>query len=139
MLVRGIRNTTTVFDGEKLDRIRLPRYINPDEVVKPYNEREAQGQFWMHGIDGGIYWNHTYLAHLLLPGDEMAVLVTLKDIILFDIKTLQSRWVVRFDQVKSISVESTGLTIELKNRKGPFIPIPDRKNRTYLYQKLELQ
>lgn len=132
----GIRNTTTVFDGEKLDRIRLPRYINPDEVVKPYNEREAQGQFWMHGIDGGIYWNHTYLAHLLLPGDEMAVLVTLKDIILFDIKTLQSRWVVRFDQVKSISVESTGLTIELKNRKGPFIPIPDRKNRTYLYQKI---
>ncbi|KAI5970317.1 VPS13 [Candida margitis] len=132
----GIRNTTTVFDGEKLDRIRLPRYINPDEVVKPYNEREAQGQFWMHSIDDGIYWNHTYLAHLLLPGDEMAVLVTLKDIILFDIKTLKSRWVVKFDQVKSISVESTGLTIELKNRKGPFIPIPDRKNRTYLYQKI---
>ncbi|KAG5420157.1 VPS13 [Candida metapsilosis] len=132
----GIRNTTTVLDGEKLDRIRLPRYINPEEVIKPYNEREAQGQFWMHSIDDGVYWNHTYLAHLLLPGDEMAILVTLKDIILFDIKTLQSKWIVRFDQVKSISVESTGLTIELKNRKGPFIPIPDRKNRTYLYQKI---
>jgi len=132
----GIRNTTTVFDGEKLDRIRLPRYINPDEVVRPYNEREAQGQYWMHGIDGGIFWNHTYLAHLLLPGDEMAVLVTLRDIVLFDINTLKSRWVVRFDQIKSISVESTGLTIELKNRKGPFIPIPDRKSRTYLYQKI---
>ena len=132
----GIRNTTTVLDGEKLDRIRLPRYINPEEVIKPYNEREAQGQFWMHSIDDGVYWNHTYLAHLLLPGDEMAILVTLKDIILFDIKTLRSKWIVRFDQVKSISVESTGLTIELKNRKGPFIPIPDRKNRTYLYQKI---
>lgn len=90
----------------------------------------------MHGIDGGIFWNHTYLAHLLLPGDEMAVLVTLRDIVLFDINTLKSRWVVRFDQIKSISVESTGLTIELKNRKGPFIPIPDRKSRTYLYQKI---
>lgn len=30
----GIRNTTTVFDQADLDRVRLPRYISPDGVVR---------------------------------------------------------------------------------------------------------
>ncbi|CAK9441286.1 uncharacterized protein LODBEIA_P51550 [Lodderomyces beijingensis] len=132
----GIRNTTTVFDGDGLERTRLPRYINPDGVIKPYSPVEAQGQYWLYTVDGGEYYDETYLAHMLLPGDEMAVLVTYRKIILFDTKSLVSKWVIKFDQVKSISVEATGLTVELKNRKGPFIPIPDRNNRTFLYQKI---
>lgn len=35
----GIRNTTTVFDQADLDRVRLPRYISPDGVVKVSEER----------------------------------------------------------------------------------------------------
>ncbi|KAI3405553.2 VPS13 [Candida oxycetoniae] len=132
----GIRNSATVFDGEALDRARLPRYINPDGVIKPYSEREAQGQYWLYTIDEGAFYKERYLAHLLLPGDEMVVLVTYRQIILFDIRSLRSRWIINFDQIKSISVASAGLTIELKNRNGPFIPIPDRNNRTFLYQKI---
>ncbi|KAI5955057.1 VPS13 [Candida jiufengensis] len=132
----GIRNTTTVFDGDGLDKVRLPRYVNPDGIIKPYSERDSQGQYWMVNIDNGRFWNQTYLGHLILPGDEMAVLLTFRDIILFDIKTLSSRWCIKFDTIKSISVENTGLTIDLKNRKGPFIPIPERKNRDYLYEKI---
>ncbi|KAI5965822.1 VPS13 [Candida pseudojiufengensis] len=132
----GIRNTTTVFDGEGLDKVRLPRYINPDGIIEPYSERDSQGQYWMVNIDKGRFWNQTYLAHLILPGDEMAVLLTFKFIILFDIKNLKSRWCIKFDTIKSISVEPTGLSIYLKNRQGPFIPIPERKNRDYLYNKI---
>ena len=132
----GIRNTTTVFDSEGLDKVRLPRYVNPNGVVKPYSQREAQGQFWLNNVDGGVYYNQKYLAHLLLPGEEMAVLISFKLIILFDINSLLSKWVIKFEQIKSISVEPTGLTIQLKAKKGPFIPIPDRTSRNFLYQKI---
>lgn len=30
----GIRNTTTVFDQTDLDRVRLPRYISSDGVLR---------------------------------------------------------------------------------------------------------
>ena len=132
----GIRNTTTVFDSEGLDKVRLPRYVNPNGVVKPYSQREAQGQFWLNNVDGGVYYNQKYLAHLLLPGEEIAVLISFKLIILFDINSLLSKWVIKFEQIKSISVEPTGLTIQLKAKKGPFIPIPDRTSRNFLYQKI---
>ena len=113
----GIRNTTTVFDSEGLDKVRLPRYVNPNGVVKPYSQREAQGQFWLNNVDGGVYYNQKYLAHLLLPGEEMAVLISFKLIILFDINSLLSKWVIKFEQIKSISVEPTGLTIQLKAKR----------------------
>ncbi|KAG7665092.1 VPS13 [[Candida] subhashii] len=134
----GIKNTTTVFDNAELDKVRLPRFIPPNSIIKPYSEREAKGQFWMHNIDGGIFYNETYVAHLVLAGDEMAVLVTYKKILLFDITELKRKWMINFDQIKSISVEPTGLLIELKTRRGPFIPIPDKSNRNFLYSKIAI-
>ncbi|RCK56101.1 Vacuolar protein sorting-associated protein 13 [Candida viswanathii] len=134
----GIRNTTTVFDGEGLDKVRLPRYVNPKGVIKPYSQREAQGQYWLNNIDGGVYYSQEYVAHLLLPGEEMAVLLTYKLIVLFDINTLISKWVIHFEQIKAISVEPTGIIIDLHEKKGPFVPIPDRSNRVFLSKKLQV-
>ena len=39
--------------------------------LSPYSQREAQGQFWLNNVDGGVYYNQKYLAHLLLPGEEI--------------------------------------------------------------------
>ena len=79
--------------------------------------KEKQGQFWLNNVDGGVYYNQKYLAHLLLPGEEIAVLISFKLIILFDINSLLSKWVIKFEQIKSISVEPTGLTIQLKAKR----------------------
>ncbi|EMG47074.1 hypothetical protein G210_2649 [Candida maltosa Xu316] len=54
----GIRNTTTVFDGEGLDKVRLPRYINPNGIIKPYSQREAQGQYRRDGRIAFVQINH---------------------------------------------------------------------------------
>ncbi|EGW35577.1 uncharacterized protein SPAPADRAFT_131526 [Spathaspora passalidarum NRRL Y-27907] len=136
----GIRNTTTVFDGEGLDKVRLPRYVAPHSIIKPYSVRDARGQYWMHSIDGGVFYGEVYLAHLVLAGEERCVLVTYKKIIMFDINQLVSKWIVDFGEVKSISVEPTGLTIGLKSisGRGPFIPIPEKSNRSFLYQKIAI-
>lgn len=132
----GIRNTTTVFDAEGLDKVRLPRYISHDQVIRPYEQREAQGQFWLMSIDGGTLYNEKYLAHLLLPGEENAIIVTFKKIILFQVNALKSKWIIPLEQVKSISNEPTGISITLKKKEGPFIPIPERANRSFLYNRI---
>lgn len=134
----GIRNTTTVFDAEGLDKVRLPRYISYDKVVRPYSQREAQGQFWLKSIEGGVYFNEAYLAHLLLPGEEKALILTFKHMILFDVNSLKVKWVITFDQIKSISMESTGINIGLKKKEGPFIPIPEKSSRAFLYSKISI-
>lgn len=132
----GIRNTTTVFDSEGLDKVRLPRNVPHDKVIRPYSQREAQGQFWLNSIDGGVLYNEAYLAHLVLSGEENAVIVTYRMIILFEINKLNSRWQIAFDQIKNISVEPTGITIGLQRGHGPFIPIPDQKSRAFLYNRI---
>lgn len=133
----GIRNTTTVFDAEGLDKVRLPRFVAHDHIIRPYSVREAQGQFWLNSIDGGEYFNETYLAHLILPGEEKAILISFRKIFLFNINTLKSIWVTSFDDVKSISIESTGIVIGLKGkREGPFIPIPDKSSRSFVYGRI---
>lgn len=134
----GIRNTTTVFDADGLEKVRLPRYISYDEVIRPYSAREAQGQFWLKSIDGGSLFEESYVAHLILPGEEKSVLVTFKKIILFELNSLKTSWIVSFENVRGISLETTGISIILNNKKGPFLPIPEKKSRIFLYNKMKV-
>lgn len=134
----GIRNTTTVFDNDGLEKVRLPRYISYDGIIRPYCEREAQGQFWLKSLDGGKYFGETYLAHLVLPGEEMVVLVTFEKIILFVIHNLSVKWNISFSQVRSVSLELTGITITLDNKRGPFVPVPEKNLRNFLYGRLKV-
>ncbi|WPK23425.1 hypothetical protein PUMCH_000665 [Australozyma saopauloensis] len=134
----GIRNTTTVFDTDGLEKVRLPRTIAYDHVIRSFSSREAQGQFWLKSLDGGKFLDQTYLAHLVLPGEEKAVLVTFEFILLFQINSMEISWTVTFDRVKTISLESTGLSIILKRTEGPFIPIPEKKSKMFLYEKIRI-
>lgn len=134
----GIRNTTTVFDVDALEKVRLPRYISYDKVIRPYSQREAQGQFWLKSIDGGSFFNETYLAHLLLAGEEKAVVVTFKKIIMFGINTMKVIWIISFEDIRAISLEATGITIKLKHKEGPFIPIAEKRNRDFLYGRFKI-
>lgn len=134
----GIRNSTTMFESSELDRVRLPRYISYDRVIRPYSDREALGQNWLNVMDEGLYFKEKYLAHLLLSGEERAVIVTFKKIILLQVHTLKSVWVIPYDQIKVITIESTGIQIDLKTRSGPFIPIPDRGGRQFLYNRMSV-
>lgn len=134
----GIRNTTTVFDADGLEKVRLPRYISYDGVVRPYSQREAQGQFWLKSIDGGSFFDETYLAHLVMPGEEQAVIVTFGKVILFVINSMKVTWIVSFDQIKALSLENTGIAILLKRRNGPFIPIAEKQSRLFLYSRFKV-
>lgn len=161
-MAEGVKNTTTVFDQEGLDRVRLPRFIGMDGIVRPYGQREALGQFWLKTVDNGKYFNESYIAHLELnnasQGDRqggerggggsgggsgqqseasMLVMITYNSIMLVRAKKLTTEWDVPLKDVQTISKERTGMSIVLKGgTNGPFIPIADETSRNWLYRQV---
>lgn len=131
----GVRNTTTVFDGSEIDRVRLPRYIPGDGIVRPYSQREALGQSWLKQVDNGKYFDEMYIAHLELPTEDMVVMVTYARILLIRSRRLQTEWDVPLKDVQTIAKERTGLSLTLRGgTNGPFIPIGEESGRTYIYK-----
>ena len=136
-VAEGVRNTTTVFDAEGLDRVRLSRFIGMDEIVRPYSQREALGQFWLKTCDDGKYFNEDYIAHLELGGKEMLVLLTYNRILMIRTRKLRMEWDVKLTDVQTISKERTGMSIGLKGgANGPFIPISEQSQRDWLYKQI---
>ncbi|ODM22992.1 hypothetical protein SI65_00581 [Aspergillus cristatus] len=136
-LAEGVRNTTTVFDAEGLDRVRLTRFIGTEGIVRPYSQREALGQFWLKTTDDGKYFNQDYIAHLELPGRDMLVMLTYDRIMLVRTKRLRSEWDIRLTDIQTISKERTGMSITLKGgANGPFIPVQDESSRNWLYRQI---
>ncbi|KAJ5086558.1 hypothetical protein NUU61_007865 [Penicillium alfredii] len=136
-LAEGVRNTTTVFDAEGLDRVRLTRFIGTDGIVRPYSQREALGQFWLKTTEDGKYFNEDYIAHLELPGRDMLVMLTYARIMLVRTKKLATEWDIRLTDIQTISKERTGMSITLKGgANGPFIPVQDESARNWLYRQI---
>ncbi|KAF4508140.1 hypothetical protein G6O67_004556 [Ophiocordyceps sinensis] len=131
----GIRNTTTVFDGSELDRSRFPRFIPSDGIVRPFNPREALGQYWLKQVDNGKYFDEQYIGHLELPKEDMVVMVTFARILLIRSKRLTSEWDVPLKDVQTIAKERTGMSLTLRGgTNGPFIPVGGGSERGFLYK-----
>ncbi|KAF6839500.1 vacuolar protein sorting-associated protein vps13 [Colletotrichum musicola] len=131
----GIRNTTTVFDGSELDRVRPARFVPSDGIVRPFNAREALGQSWLKQVDNGKYFNENYIAHLELPREDMVVMITYARILLIRSRRLTSEWDVPLKDVQTIAKERTGLSLTLRGgTNGPFIPVGDESGRAFLYK-----
>lgn len=134
-VTEGIRNTTTVFDGSELDRVRLTRFVPSDGIVRPYNQREALGQSWLKQIDNGKYFEENYIAHLELPREDMVVMVTYARILLIRSRRLATEWDVPLKDVQTIAKERTGLSLTLRGgTNGPFIPIGEESGRAFIYK-----
>ncbi|KAH7149038.1 hypothetical protein B0J13DRAFT_620943 [Dactylonectria estremocensis] len=131
----GIRNTTTVFDGQELDRTRFPRFIPLDGIVRPYNGREALGQYWLKQVDNGKYFDEQYIGHLELPKEDMVVMVTYARILLIRSRRLTSEWDVPLKDIQTIAKERTGVSLSLRGgANGPFIPVGEGSERGFLYK-----
>ncbi|KAL9059489.1 MAG: hypothetical protein Q9162_001187 [Coniocarpon cinnabarinum] len=150
----GVRNTTTLFDSTELDRVRPTRFIAADQVVRPYSQREALGQFWLKTCENGKYFNEQYIAHLDLAtggnsrsnappqespvGGDMLVMLTYDRIMLIKTRNLRVEWDVPLQDIQRISKERTGMNMLLKNRQGPFLPISDESQRNFLYRQIKV-
>ena len=136
-MAEGVRNTTTVFDQEGLDRVRLTRFIGLDGIVRPYSQREALGQFWLKTMDDGKFFSEDYIAHLELPGKDLLVMLTYNRIMLVRTKKLRTEWDIKLSDVQTISKERTGMSVTLKGgTNGPFLPVAEESARNWLYRQI---
>ncbi|KAI5297156.1 hypothetical protein KEM55_005068, partial [Ascosphaera atra] len=138
-LAEGVRNTTTVFDANDLDRVRYPRFIGMDGIVRPYSQREALGQHWLKTADDGAYFHEDYIAHLDIPGQNKIVMLTYNRIMILRSRGLKSETDIRLTDIQTISKERTGMSIALKGgMNGPFIPVQDEAARNWFYKQIAI-
>ncbi|GAA94842.1 hypothetical protein E5Q_01496 [Mixia osmundae IAM 14324] len=136
----GIRNTTTVFDDSAIDRVRLPRYVASDDVLRPFQEREALGQSWLKSLDNGAYFSERYVAHVDIPndGDDLLVVLTETQILLVRALKLKVGWAVPLSDLQTISLEPKGIALTLRRgATGPFLNLPDQSARLWFFKHIE--
>ncbi|CAN6662886.1 intermembrane lipid transfer protein Vps13p [Trichomonascus vanleenenianus] len=133
----GVRNTTTVFDADAIDKVRPARFIGKDGIVRPYSMREAIGQSWLKQVENGNYFNDNYLAHISMSGDEMIVMVTFERIMLMSNVKMTVEWEVPLQDLQTIAMERTGLALIIRGGiQGPFIPVSDTTSRRFLFKQI---
>ncbi|KAL7419546.1 Vacuolar protein sorting-associated protein 13 [Cryptotrichosporon argae] len=133
----GIRNTTTVFDQNDIDRVRLPRFIASDGVLRPYSSREALGQSWLKDLDAGAYFHESYVAHLDIPGDDAVAVLSNSRLLFVQLRKLRVIWQVPFDELQSLSLEQNGIALVLRGgTPGPFLPIGEQAGREWFFKNI---
>ncbi|KAK8865949.1 hypothetical protein IAR55_001098 [Kwoniella newhampshirensis] len=133
----GIRNTTTVFDQQDLDRVRLPRFIAVDGVLRPFSAREALGQSWLKDLDAGAFFQDSYVAHIDLPGDDAVSILSNNRIVQVQLRRLKVIWQVPFEELQSLSLEANGINLVNRDgRGGPFLPVPEQTAREWYFKQI---
>ncbi|KAF7347835.1 hypothetical protein MVEN_01541000 [Mycena venus] len=134
----GIRNTTTVFDGPARDRVRLPRHVSADGVLRPYDARAALGQYWLRDLDNGTYRQEAYVAHINAPGGDNVVLLTSSRVLSFWSRKLRLDWELPFSQVQGVTVEDTGIRFAHKSGRehDKFVFIQDKSSQSWFFSQV---
>ncbi|WVR05901.1 hypothetical protein IAU60_002927 [Kwoniella sp. DSM 27419] len=133
----GIRNTTTVFDQTDLDRVRLPRFIASDGVLRPFSNRESLGQSWLKDLDAGAFFHDSYIAHIDLPGDDAVSILSNNRILQVQLRRLKVLWQVPFEELQSLSLEANGINLVNRDgRGGPFLPISEQTAREWYFKQI---
>ncbi|KAI3625696.1 hypothetical protein CBS9595_001057 [Malassezia furfur] len=138
-VTEGLRNTTTVFEQNDIDRVRLPRYIAMDDIVRPYSAREALGQYWLYQLDHGRVQNDHYIAHVDTsgPGGGSTIMLTEHRILYVRTAKLKVLWEVVWPDLSTISLESSGISLVLRGGViGPFLPINETSTRLWLFKQI---
>ncbi|KAK0532867.1 Vacuolar protein sorting-associated protein 13 [Tilletia horrida] len=136
-VTEGMRNTTVVFDQNDIDRVRLPRFIAADGVVRPYSDREALGQTWLKNVDNGRLMKENYVAHVDVEdaeSDAVAMLTTTRVLLIRTLK-LKVLLDIPLAELSSISLEAQGIALVLQgNTERPFLKIPDPGTRNFFFK-----
>lgn len=119
-------------------RVRLPRFIGNDQVIKRYDESSSLGQYWLKTVNGGEFVDDEYLTHVLLPGNELVVIVSMERICELNIKELSVMWTTVYQQIQGIVLERGGIHVKLKSQSEYFIPITDATQRRQVYRNIAI-
>lgn len=133
----GIRNTTTVFDEAGLSKVRITRHVGRDGIVRPFNQTEALGLFWLRQLNNSKLSKEDYLAHYNIT-NQATLIITYDSMIMAKTKDFTVEWDVPFTDLKTIALEKTGIQLILKGVRGPFVPIEEESGRKFVYSRIRI-
>jgi vacuolar protein sorting-associated protein 13A/C len=134
----SIKNTTTAFDGEGIEKVRLPRYIPYDGSIVKYSKKDSQGQYWLKRCNNGIYSDDVYLSHIVLQGGDYACIVSFSRILVIKVFDLTVDWQMSLENIMNITLEKGGIRIKRKELNEParFIALPDKDDKRFIYNQI---
>lgn len=71
-------------------------------------------------------------------GSDAVFLLTTKRILEIQVRNLQLKWDIAFDDLHSISLENHGINLKLKgNIPGPFMNLTSQESRIWFFQRIQ--
>ncbi|SMN22945.1 similar to Saccharomyces cerevisiae YLL040C VPS13 Protein of unknown function [Maudiozyma saulgeensis] len=137
-LSQGVKSSTTILQAQNDQSVRLPRYVNQDQIIRQYDLRAAQGQYWLKSANGGLFQDDRYLAHTVLPGKELSVIVSMERITEIRMATQEVMWGIEYHTIQGITLERGGIRIKLKTQSEYFIPIEDPQEKRSIYKSISI-
>ena len=139
-LSQGVKSSTTIMQQQQLNAqaLRLPRFVDHDQIIRTYDLRSAQGQYWLKSANGGLFQDDHYLAHTVLPGKELSVVVSMERIAEIRLATQEVMWGILYKTIQGITLERGGIRIKLKTQSEYFIPVADSQEKRALYKSIAI-
>jgi vacuolar protein sorting-associated protein 13A/C len=148
----GIRRATDM--SEEVHRLRPPRFLHKDGILRPYIHREAEGNDIIKDIEKGKFAEtDSYLAHCMLTKDlKNVLLVTDKRLILASKGEIFGHWDCDWQYTwgelrEPPSLTSKGIQVLLKEKQkktffshgsvGKLVPIEDKKTAEWMLGKMK--
>jgi vacuolar protein sorting-associated protein 13A/C len=103
----GLKNTTR----EVRKRVRYPRVVGPDKVIRVYNAVQAKGQFLLWNANDGQHRNEYYVSHAAVMGGNVVIGSQSIMFVLEDERT--TKWTFRTSMVREVTRERPQLVLRL--------------------------
>lgn len=115
----SVKRATELSDEEK--KLRPPRFMNADGIVRPYSRQDAEGYKIFRDADKGkfstsdqfAYVEHILEKEVLLVTNHRIIYVTKSDLF----GGWQSEWITKWDEISSMRLVERGIEITLEGSK----------------------
>uniref|UniRef100_A0A8C4Q0G5 Vacuolar protein sorting 13 homolog C n=1 Tax=Eptatretus burgeri TaxID=7764 RepID=A0A8C4Q0G5_EPTBU len=127
--------------SENIHRIRPPRVIRADGIVRSFTSRESEANLLLQTAEDGQYSSDRYFAHVSLSPDNVKlVLITNRRLMLLKrdvLEQLDCVWQYPLETVMPVACQNERVTVFLKTDKAKNIVFPDARTAEWFVRKLE--
>eukprot|EP01135_Chromosphaera_perkinsii_P007458 Nk52_evm10s859 gene=Nk52_evmTU10s859 len=106
--------------GDRVERVRSPRYIPPSKLVGRFSHHEADGHLFLRKMEEGVFRKDKYLSHgmLLNPGhDRRIIYFTNRRILIINVHEMEDaklEYNIPFERILHVDKSNQGVVIKFK-------------------------